>query len=213
MNALFALVHNRDGKFVSLDEHQASSSSKKSKWETCSSDWLALYANSMHADLAKIREQQQKKLEGGTIESASMTHTLTTFSSSFADLMDNQPFDDWDDETSIINDARAGRNAGLKPLVRCDDLDALARQQVIRMASSKTVKHSDLNKLLGQMTGVNHKLGENVSRGKTWSSGHRKIMDEASNYCNVIDPKYREMGVATAKGKDGKIYICQLFRG
>ena len=207
MPQLFDLANSRQGKFFSLDHTQRPS--KRAAWKTCKIEWVHLYAQAMRDDIGTMMDRVEQKLNG---EISQTTGTcLSTIESEHDRAV--QPFDEGDFETSILNEDRPRHNARLTPLVRSKDLDALAECQVQKMAKACKVKHSNLSKLLEQMTGVSNKIGENVGRGRTFVGGHGKMNGEASNFWNLIDAKYSEVGIATAEGMDGKVYICQLFRG
>ena len=196
----FPTSNCREGKFVSLNDE----SQKSFKWKTCPSDWLCLYANYSRDDVASLRQKSQET-----------SATLSTKDSEDYDC-GLQPFDEGHVERNLVNDVRIRSSSSLKLLARRSDLDVLAEEHARRMASNQAVKHSKLDKVLDGIQSQQHKyeqLGENVGRGRTLLRANERMMEEASNVWNILDSRYTEMGMATAKGKDGKVYICQLFRG
>jgi uncharacterized protein YkwD len=80
-------------------------------------------------------------------------------------------------------------------------MDELARASAQRMADTAGV--SSL-----QTTYVG-----NVLRGESIRAVHKATMQnkEGRERANLMNPYYQDFGVGTAKGKDGMLYVCQLF--
>jgi uncharacterized protein YkwD len=57
-------------------------------------------------------------------------------------------------------------------------------------------------------------VGENVQRGSTIHEMHIKTIQNqvSKNRKNMQDHRFNEFGIGTARGSDGKLYLCQLFR-
>ena len=80
------------------------------------------------------------------------------------------------------------------------------------MAKRSHVFHPNPYMLMSKMNKIpSRKLGENVGSGKCMERIHYKMLEHASNYANMIDRRYEELDVATVRGSDGVIYLCQLF--
>jgi len=115
-----------------------------------------------------------------------------------------------------INTERARIN--ILPLYRESQLDDLATKQAKIMAAQRCPVHSTLNALISELfeSGPFRKIGENVCRGVSAKSIHKKMMKNAKNESdknNVLDRRFSSFGVGTAPDVDGVLYICQLFKG
>ena len=105
---------------------------------------------------------------------------------------------------------------GLKPLKRCIRLDELARIHAETMARQQKVTSSvatvkQLQDKLGSM-----RVGENTLRGDTIRGIHCEMMKSANQpqcRANVLASNFTKFGMGTALGKDGKLYLVQLFCG
>ena len=97
---------------------------------------------------------------------------------------------------------------------RCSELDAVARWHAETMAAEGKVRHSDTKDLQAQLTDkVGEHLGENVGAGESIRAIHHEMMNNLSDSRNMTDRRYKEMGMATARGKTGELFLCQIFRG
>jgi len=76
---------------------------------------------------------------------------------------------------------------------------------------SASLSSTDLRKQLG--ISPKARIGENVAKGSSILEIHQHMMEKSSkNRRNMLDDKYRQVGMATAKGKSGKtLYLCQIF--
>jgi hypothetical protein len=111
----------------------------------------------------------------------------------------------------MINSERTRRL--IPPLTRCPEMDELAREQAARMASVNDLSHShqaDLQERLGQHC---LRLGENMTRGPDIKTIHKAMITSLADRNNILDRRFTWMGIGTAKGPDGTLYLCQLFRG
>uniref|UniRef100_A0A7S4RMZ1 SCP domain-containing protein n=1 Tax=Ditylum brightwellii TaxID=49249 RepID=A0A7S4RMZ1_9STRA len=111
----------------------------------------------------------------------------------------------------LINDERVERK--ISPLTRRRDLDEKAREQAEMMANDQKLYYEDPNILTENLSPSHRWLGENVARGKSIRHVHAKLMESTADRANIIDNRFNFMGIGTARGKDGKLYICQLFLG
>jgi len=99
----------------------------------------------------------------------------------------------------LINRERMKR--GLRPLTRNVPMDELARKCAETMAES-----SGLQALPTTYVG-------NVLRGENIRAIHRSTMlqKQGRERANILNPYFQDFGVGTCKGKDGMLYMCQLF--
>lgn len=108
---------------------------------------------------------------------------------------------------SAVNSARAAN--GLPALAYASDLASVARRQAERMASSNRLYH---NPNLGSEVSSWQIVAENVGYGPTWSSVQQAFMASPDHRANILDPKVTQLGVGTAVGNDGRIWVAQVFR-
>jgi hypothetical protein len=55
-------------------------------------------------------------------------------------------------------------------------------------------------------------VAENVQSGDSIPQMHQHVMSDRKVFFQNIMGNFEEFGMATAKGTDGKLYLCQLFR-
>jgi hypothetical protein len=108
---------------------------------------------------------------------------------------------------SAVNSARASN--GLPALAYAGDLAAVARRQAERMASSNRLYH---NPNLGSEVSSWQIVAENVGYGPTWSSIQQAFMASPDHRANILDPQVTQLGVGTAVGSDGRLWVAQVFR-
>lgn len=99
----------------------------------------------------------------------------------------------------LVNRERMKR--GLRPLTRNVPMDQLARKCSETMAES-----SGIQALPTTYVG-------NVLRGENIRAIHRSTMlqKQGRERANILNPYFQDFGVGTCKGKDGMLYMCQLF--
>lgn len=115
---------------------------------------------------------------------------------------------------ALINHTRRRWNSKLRPLERCEDLDALAERHAKAMASNKTVYHNNPADLCASLkVEPKRRLGENVIYGSDPLDMHMKMLEIMTNYTNLVDCRYNSVGLATARATNGQYYLCILFRG
>ena len=111
----------------------------------------------------------------------------------------------------LVNQERSKRYVA--PLVRMHELDTIARAHAEAMASEGRLFHTDPVDLQTKLNKPARRLGANVAKGETIRDIHRGMMQTLSDMNNIIDRRYTNMGMATARGANGEIYLCQIFRG
>ena len=108
---------------------------------------------------------------------------------------------------SAVNAARA--SAGLPGYAYAGDLAAAARGQAERMAASGELYH---NPNLGSEVGGWSRIGENVAFAGDWRAAHDVLMNSPDHRAQILDSGYTQMGVGTAVGDDGTIWVAEVFR-
>lgn len=112
----------------------------------------------------------------------------------------------------LVNQERSQRV--IAPLTRMLGLDAIARLHAEEMAATGRVYYLDLSTLTFALKDINcRRLGVNVQKGKSIRDIHKLMMQALSNKNNILDRRFTHMGMGTAVGKDGALYLCQIFRG
>lgn len=112
----------------------------------------------------------------------------------------------------LLNKERALHN--LPPLSRTSFLDKIAQSHAATLARELVVFHSvtsaaELHIKLQAQTSV----AENVQSGLSMEEMHEAIMAQvgSSSYNNILG-HFDEVGIGKARGKDGRLYMCQVFR-
>ena len=108
---------------------------------------------------------------------------------------------------SRMNSARSSNGLAGYP-VR-SDLVAVARRQAARMAAAHRMYHNP--NLTSEVTGW-RAVGENVGVGPDVASIHNAFMGSSSHRANILSSTFTEVGVGTARGSDGQLYVSQVFR-
>lgn len=100
------------------------------------------------------------------------------------------------------------------PLVRLRELDSIARAHAEAMAAAGKVFHMNPQDIRSRFCRASRRLGENVARGTSIQEIHQAMMKNLSDRNNILDRRFTNMGMATARGKDnGLLYLVQVFRG
>jgi uncharacterized protein YkwD len=112
----------------------------------------------------------------------------------------------------LLNKERALHN--LPPLVRTSFLDKIALEHAVTLARERVIVHSvasaaELHVKLHAQTSV----AENVQSGQSMQEMHEITMMQvgSSSYNNILG-LFEEVGIGKARGKDGRLYMCQVFR-
>lgn len=109
----------------------------------------------------------------------------------------------------MVNITRERR--GLRPLYRSKRLDGVAREHAEYMAKiGKAVHSATSTEELKEMLGTRF-AGEIVLRGESMAEMHMFSVQQKSNRDIMMDSKFNMMGMATAKGSNGLVYLCQLY--
>jgi uncharacterized protein YkwD len=116
----------------------------------------------------------------------------------------------------LINHTRQRWNSRLSPLKRSRELDEIACQHAQAMAASRMIFHPNPTELFESLSArPMRRLGANVISGSNALDMHMNMLGLVANYTNMVDARYSEVGIATARapGTSGKLYLCVLFRG
>ena len=112
----------------------------------------------------------------------------------------------------LVNQERTRRT--MAPLIRMIELDHLARVHAEQIAQEEELRHVEPDALRLALKNIPYRrLGENVARGENIRSIHNDMMSTLSNKNNIVDRRFTHMGMGTAVGKNGELYLCQIFRG
>ncbi|HEX8004751.1 MAG TPA: CAP domain-containing protein [Mycobacteriales bacterium] len=108
---------------------------------------------------------------------------------------------------SRANSARTSR--GLRAYPVRSDLVSVARRQAARMAAARRIYHNP--NLTSEVSNWRN-VGENVGRGGSVSAIHSAFMGSSGHRANILSTTFVEIGVGTARGSDGLIYVSEVFR-
>ena len=112
----------------------------------------------------------------------------------------------------LINKERVQR--GRQSLQRNMYLDRIGQLQAKFMADQGELSFTcdttiELEQLLNSST-----VGENIQKGQDVETMHQDIMNHGrSKFHKIVNKNFVEFGIGTARGKDGTLYMVQLFRG
>jgi hypothetical protein len=104
----------------------------------------------------------------------------------------------------IVNRSRMEK--GLKPLARNREMDEVARKYAGEMAAGSILVWRRPTKLPYQGY---------IWRGASILSVHEEVMEDerGSARAHILHPAFEKIGVGTAKGSDGMLYLCELYDG
>ncbi|CAB9497641.1 expressed unknown protein [Seminavis robusta] len=111
----------------------------------------------------------------------------------------------------MINTERTKKN--IHPLTRKSELDATARWHAEAMAGKDQLFHAGAAELQQKVARPCRRLGVNVFRGESIRAIHNEMMGSKTDVKNMLDSKYFEFGMATARSPSGDLMLCQVFIG
>jgi Cysteine-rich secretory protein family len=111
----------------------------------------------------------------------------------------------------MVNQDRVRRSVA--PVTRLRELDEIARCQAAVMAEENSLFHMSPTQLQESFPRVARRFGVNVAKGESIRHIHEAMMNSRSNRNNILDRRYTNMGMGTARGPDGELFLCQIFRG
>ena len=109
----------------------------------------------------------------------------------------------------LVNKERTALH--LPALTRRLELDELAREFATAMAKKGKVKHGPID--VEDRIDPCDAFGVNCASGLSVQEIHEKMLLNPSERSKMVDRRYSQMGMGTAKGKNGKLYLCQIFKG
>jgi uncharacterized protein YkwD len=114
---------------------------------------------------------------------------------------------------AMIDAARASE--GLSGLARDDRLDRLALRHAEAMRELGRIAHDTGDGTPAERVaagGVSATLvGENVAHARTPALAHRSLWASPSHRANLLEPNYDSVGIGVAEGKDGSLWVSELF--
>ena len=108
---------------------------------------------------------------------------------------------------SATNSARGAH--GLARYAVASDLTAVARRWAAHMAARHELAH---NPSFASEVCCWSQLGENVGEGASVSQIQRAFMASYEHRANILSRSYIQVGIGTARGSDGRLYVDELFR-
>ena len=113
------------------------------------------------------------------------------------------------DRARVVTNAKRADH-GLVRLDRGRCVQRFAARQAERMARQQRIFHQDLDVVLrrcdlsavAENVAYGYDSGRAVVRAWMRSPGHRQ---------NILNPRYRALGVAARRGPDGELYSAQVF--
>lgn len=109
----------------------------------------------------------------------------------------------------------ARRSEGLAALPRDPRLDRLAERHARAMRAARRLGH-DLGDgdpaARAAAAGLALRLlGENVAHARSVRRAHRALWASPSHRGNLLEPRFRALGVGVARDPDGSVWVCELF--
>lgn len=98
------------------------------------------------------------------------------------------------------------------PLTRLDALDVPARLNTEQMARAREVRHG-MPGNLSRVTIAWRTIGENVGAADSVEEVHRLMMASRRHRQNILQPAFDAIGLAVARGDDGRVYVTEVFIG
>ncbi len=128
---------------------------------------------------------------------------------------DNEALSDNQRLLAMLNSARASEK--LLALKQRSDLSAIAQAHAEAMRDAETLAHD-----LGQggaaerivAAGISEQfslIGENVAAALSTPRAHRLLWSSPAHRFTLLRPDFDSVGIGTARGGDGRIWVCQLF--
>ncbi len=120
-----------------------------------------------------------------------------------------QTTDRYEDQARVVtNHKRVDHD--LRRLEKGPCVQRFAERQARRMARKERLYHQDLGVVMrhcnlvtaGENVAYGYPTGRRVVRAWMRSEGHRR---------NILDPRFRLLGMAAARDDDGTVYAAQVF--
>ncbi|MDX6287418.1 MAG: hypothetical protein QOG53_2903 [Frankiales bacterium] len=150
----------------------------------------------------------------GLVRRAATVLALTLSMGTLALVTGMSPAHASSDESAFVSDINHARaQHGLSALKVSSQLTSVARRWSQHMASGgcgggQSICHNDN---LGSQVSGWQRIGENVGVGPNEDSIQNAFMNSSHHRANILDPKFTLVGVGTARGSDGRLYVTQDF--
>jgi uncharacterized protein YkwD len=110
---------------------------------------------------------------------------------------------------------RARATAAMGALPHDPRLDELAARHARAMAEHGRTAHDlgdgDPLARLSEAELFPRGSGENVAHAATLALAHRALWTSPSHRLNLLDPRFRSLGVGVSLGADGSVWVAELF--
>ncbi len=114
-------------------------------------------------------------------------------------------------EASVTEVNRQRAAAGLPPLAESAALSSLAQQQAARMAARASLAHTaNLGGTVASVVPGASGAAENVGGGVSLARINAMFMASPSHRAAILG-NYNAAGVGTVVGRDGRVYVSQVF--
>jgi hypothetical protein len=107
----------------------------------------------------------------------------------------------------LANAARG--TSSLAGYATAGDLADVAGRHAAKMAAEHRIFH---NPNLGRDVDGWQQVGENVGVGEGPDQLHQGFMQSPTHRANIMSSSFREIGIGTVVGDDGRLYVVQVFR-
>lgn len=152
------------------------------------------------------------KRSGAILAAALITTLLAPAAVSSAGSGDNQCWKVKRKERAFarkINNARSNR--GISKMKLDPELSKVARKHSTTMKKAGSIFHQTSTQLSTRVVGWSM-LGENVGVGSTPKTLHKAFMASAPHKANILRKEFKNMGVGTRLGTDGRLYVTVVFQ-
>lgn len=113
-------------------------------------------------------------------------------------------------DAQFVSDTNAARSQhGLRAYSVASDLTSIANRWAAHMAANRTLEH---NPNATSEVCCWQAMGENVGVGGSVSEIQQAFMASSPHRANILSSSYAEVGIGTARGSDGRLYVDELFR-
>ena len=113
-------------------------------------------------------------------------------------------------ESQFVADTNSARSShGLRHYAVSGDLNSVARRWAAHMAARHQLAHNP--SFTSEVCCWTH-IGENVGVGPSVSAIQRAFMNSSSHRANILSSSFTQVGIGTARGSDGRLYVDELFR-
>jgi uncharacterized protein YkwD len=112
-------------------------------------------------------------------------------------------------ENFVTDTNRARVNHDLRAYRVRDGMTRVAQRWAEWMARHRTIRH---NPYLSSQIGNWRALGENVGAGRSEDPIQRAFMRSSPHRANILSRTYTQVGIGTARGSDGRLYVDEVFR-